>query len=235
MMSLPDTAIWLGLEFTVLIVSAALLVLGISWCRRRRDRRAAAALVARIDQAWPERQQSLTQWLSQDCGLEAEEVKAQLDKIIQAERLLLQAVIDMYINRDAEALQEFDNAYVQSVQSYADIKLGAQVVAEDSDEQPSNKSTPVAAFDAAISRLKHDNEGLQKELHTAQHIMDDIMREYVVMYSGDTSKAADPERLKEIIAAAKTQPNEQDTEQTVAEESAERTEAAGEAPAESVN
>ena len=172
----------LGAELVLLVM----VLLAASWFSNRgakkRDAQAAAALVARVKQAKPERAAAIEKFLSSGMGMEGDQLEQAKTAMLRSELTLLQRFAGIYKKHDAAAAARFDGDVTAALEPYH--ALTAQGSAAQAEEGQ-------AVDDQETEALRKENKRLSDELKITMETMSRMLNEYSTMFAGaETGDAA---------------------------------------------
>ncbi len=166
-----------GLIIELLLLVLVLLV--VAWLNsrgaRRRDAKAAAALIARVKTAKPERAAAIEAFLTTRMGMEGSALAETKTAMLRGELTLLQRFAAIYKKHDAAAAARFDVDVVTALEPYFTLSAAANAA-----DDPSS--------DEAIEILRDENKRLSDELKITMDTMSRMLNEYSTMF-GDTDEA----------------------------------------------
>ena len=180
------------------ILSVVMVVLAV--VRKHRDRASAGKLITRIKQDEARRQQETRDLIGQNFRLQGELLEALVKKIGREEKFFYQTLINLYLKRDAAALEVLHVAFEGATEPYRTLQLPEPNVAQD---------TPAADGDesAELTRLRQENERLSEELRITMDTMGRMLSEYSSMYTGGSATESDKEKIMNMFRAeAEQQP-----------------------------
>jgi hypothetical protein len=184
----------LGGELLLLL----LILLTVSYLRnrtaRRRDHEAIQALVARVRQAKPEREQAIEQFLSRGMGLTGETLTEVKVGMLRAELVLLQRFAGIYKKRDTAAAGRFDGDLYAALAPYHALTAGGVVIEQGVEDAPAT---------AELEFLRSENARMAEELRITMETMSRMLNEYSAMFAG-----APPDHAPPIAAIAGAAGNE---------------------------
>ncbi|KAB7622626.1 hypothetical protein [Alkalilimnicola sp. S0819] len=109
-------------EFAALVTLVLTILLTRGWRGRRRDRSAADNLVSRVREQRDVRRQELQQVLQEKYGLEGEELQAQTERLMAAERDFYDQFISTYLTRNSEAVSQMDEQLRDVLKPYTELQ-----------------------------------------------------------------------------------------------------------------
>lgn len=169
----------LGAEIVLLLVVLLLVAFVREQARKRRDRLAVKALVARVRNGRAEREQALLQFLGERLGLSGETLQAAKVALLRSEQALLQRFAGVYRLRDADAASRFDIDLYQSLEAYQSLGPG------EGGGSTEEAKAAAEAHDAELERLRKENTRLSEELQITMDTMSRMLNEYTTMFAAD--------------------------------------------------
>lgn len=163
---------------SLLIEAYVILLIGlISWIyfaakKKKNDRNAALKLIEQIKHQSDARQSSTSSYLKKKYQLEGAQLSKAIKLIDKSEKRFFQKVIDIYINRDAEALGSLDADVAELIDTYKN--LTPTVSAQKDDNEKSEQ----------IELLQTANTQLTEELAITNKTMSDMIAEFGNMFGG---------------------------------------------------
>jgi len=200
---------WLGLAGAevALVVFVLLLVYWIQHSSvARRDRRAAAKMVASVRKGKADREAAITAFLSENMGLSGPPLQALKTAILREEFRLLQRFADVYRRRDSGAAAQFQISYEAAVAPYLELHGSGEVT----------KAAEGDADIAELEALQAENQRLSEELSVTMDTMSRILSEYSTMF-GEGAAGNAPEAADAGVDADQTMPAEALPQREVAE------------------
>lgn len=164
--------------------------------RRRRERAAIKTLVARIKEDSGRREAETRKIMEERFGLTENNLEETVRKIARHEKAFYQTLIDVFIKRDTEAVQNLCVDYEGSVDVYRSIELPAKA-----DTQKGVTAADVADDDhmEELILLKAENQRLTEELQVTMDTMGNMLSEYTLMFAPDVDASLDREKMREVI------------------------------------
>lgn len=158
------------------VLLAAFVFLLVYWIRHasasRRDRRAAAQLVARVRKGKADRGQTIAAFLSSRMGLSGAGLEQAKVAILREELRLLQQFADIYSRRDAGAAAQFQLCVEAAVGPYH--MLDGATASSDSGN---------GVDSAELDALRRENARLSEELAVTMDTMSRMLSEYSGMFA----------------------------------------------------
>ena len=191
------------------VVSVVLIALVI--VRKREGRAAARKLVSHIKEDEARRQDETKKIIQEQYGLQNEKQEDLFSKIHKEEKLFYQSLINIYLKRDAAALETLHIAFHAATEPYRSIVLSATTDIEEPDiAVDAAEVVSTEHREAEIERLVSENHQLSEELKTTMETMGRMLKEYATMYGGEDN----PPEAKQIVALITDQEIEQDVSES---------------------
>ncbi len=217
----------------LLIATTLVLVLLIVFTvvRKMRDRKSASQIIHKIKEDEARRTAETKKVMLHKFGFEdaeAEKIAVQIDR---EERSFYQNVINMYLRRDASALESLDITFEGSVEPYRTLEPPGGGGASD---KPVNESEE-------LQRLKEENKRLSEEIGVTMQTMGRMLSEYSTMFAEkakeqESSLQEEEETQEQIGAESEANVNQvEDAEEVAATEAEEENKEAKEDPAKDVD
>ncbi|WP_260291342.1 hypothetical protein [Sedimenticola hydrogenitrophicus] len=180
-------------ELLLLSVIYAVSVNYFALAKRRRDRAAIRNLIARIKEDSGRRESETRKLLEQRLGLSGDNLEETVRKIARGEKAFYQALIDVYLRRDTEAVQNLCVDYEGSVDAYRTIEIPKRAEPAGGDEEPEDHTEELIL-------LKAENQRLADELQLTMDTMGNMLSEYTQMFAGGVDASLDRDKMQEIVA-----------------------------------
>jgi len=212
---MSELLLWIGLLGAELALILFMLLF-VFWLRSsaaaRRDRKALAALVEKVQKAKGEREKVITRFLQQGLGLQGDELAKAKRRLLRAEVALVKRFVEIYKRRNAGGAAQFQMHVESLVDPYLELAAGDVAVAEAAPELTeqagSEQSAEPEAGNDEVESLRKDNVRLSEELGVTMETMARILAEYSTMFAsgaGDLTAAAGEVGAK-LTAAAQQMP-----------------------------
>jgi hypothetical protein len=195
------------IELLVVTSVAALALFLLAVVRKKRDRKAVQALVAKINEGQQQRVGESGEILTSRFGLEEEQATKLATDIDSAERGFYQTMIATYLRRDYEALGDIDEVFMRAVEIYRTLTPSGEGGGDQSEE---------------IARLRKEKERLSAELKGAMEAMGGVLNDYSSALADGGANGAEKDAqeqgassedeemvVEEIVDVAKEQPLEE--------------------------
>ena len=189
-------------EYPLLLIGAELgivLVLGfiglvVYFIRRRKsDKRYVADFIADHKVKQEERRAAMKSTMQVDSLLVNEDLEKFLDKMGMSEKHLYRCVLNMFLGFDRQCLLEIrdellniNNNWINVVQK--SISNSAEIHLNQANEASSGG---VGELNKQIESLTAENKKMSGELSEAMETMEEILKEYSLMYAGQENKTMD--------------------------------------------
>lgn len=180
-------------ELLLLSVVYAGIVNFLALSKRRRERSAIKKLVARIKEDSDRREAETRAIMKERFGLTDEKLDKAVHKIAREEKAFYQTLIDVFLRRDTEAVQNLSVDYESSVDAYRTIEIPDRAEPAKDGEESDDRSEELIL-------LKAENQRLTDELQLTMNTMGNMLSEYTQMFAGGADVSLDREKMREIIA-----------------------------------
>ena len=174
-MALDSALVILMAEVLVAMILLAGVLFFISRNKRTKEIRAINAFIDQMEEQALFKNQPLEQLLSQTCGFDAKTVKESLQNIGDAERALMQKVIQFFLSRETTLLNEIDRCIGDLSEPYSQLLSSI-----------ANSNNPAPAGN--VQSLERINQQLVRQLDTAMETIDEITAEYTRVFNGNQSE-----------------------------------------------
>jgi hypothetical protein len=181
-----------AIVFSLLIEAYVILLIGVgSWFyfvskKKKNDRNAALKLVDQIKHQSEARLSSTRAFLKDKYSLEGPKLKKAIALIDKSEKHFFQKVIDIYLNRDAEALSSLDAEVAALIDTYKSLTPAIK-----------NESEK----DQQIELLQAANAQLTDELAITNKTMSDMIAEFGNMFGGGSDNELQQTEVVEKVIA----------------------------------
>ncbi|MET0048928.1 MAG: hypothetical protein ABW066_14170, partial [Sedimenticola sp.] len=189
-------------ELLFLTTAGMIVMLVMGMIRKKRDRAAARALIERIKSDEERRKQETREILEERYGIDGESLESSMVLIDHGEKFLYQNMINTYLNRDADALQNFAVDYESSVAAYRDLQIPkgkVKVVHKEVEGSAAQEVTEQHLEELEV--LRKENARLSDELKITMDTMSRMLNEYASMYGGGTGADLDKEKMLKMFQA----------------------------------
>ncbi len=165
----------------------------LAFSKRQRERAAVKQLVARIQEDSGRRESETRKIMQERFGLSGDDLEAVVRKIAREEKVFYQTLIDVFIRRDTEAIQNLCVDYEGSVDAYRTLQLPSR------GETVDGGSEPDADHTEELLLLKSENQRLSTELQLTMDTMSNMLSEYTQMFAGGADVSLDRTKLQEVL------------------------------------
>ncbi|OOZ37490.1 hypothetical protein [Solemya velesiana gill symbiont] len=201
----PLLLLFMGELLFVTTVGMVVMVV-LSILKKRRDRDAARKLIERIKSDEERRKGETREILNEKYGITDEPLESSTVMIDHAEKFLYQTIINAYLNRDADAFENFAVDFESSVAPYRDLAIpeaGVTVVHKES--QTARVQEIEVDESDELKVLREENARLSEELRITMDTMSRMLNEYASMYGGGTGADLDKEKMLKMFQAEAAQ------------------------------
>jgi hypothetical protein len=160
--------------------------------KRRRDRAAIRNLIARIKEDSGRRELETRKLLEARFGLSGDNLEETTRKIARGEKAFYQALIDVYLRRNTEAVQNLCVDYEGSVDAYRTLEIPKRAEPAEGDDEPDDHTEELIL-------LKAENQRLADELQLTMDTMGNMLSEYTQMFAAGVDASLDREKMQEIV------------------------------------
>jgi len=183
----------LGAEFGLILV--LIFIVGIVYFLRRRkaDKRYVYDFIAEHKSTQIERREEAKALMKTSSLLSDENIEVFLDSIHASENRLYKKILNMYLGFDRNCLpdirddlSEMNNNWIETVKN--NIKDAVEI---HMNEMGSVSNENVEELNNKIDVLTTDNKKIASELAEAMETMEDIVKEYSLMYAGQENPTMD--------------------------------------------
>lgn len=181
-------------ELLLLSIACAAVISFLYLSKQRRERSAIKQLIGRIKQDSSRRTDETREILQDHFGLSGASLEETVGKIGREEKAYYQTLIDLFLRRDIEALQNLNVDYERSVDVYRTMDLPA---AAESEQPAQGADQPDGSADE-LELLKAENKRLADELQLTMNTMGTMLSEYTQMFAGGVDISLDREHLHAI-------------------------------------
>jgi len=182
-----STLIIIGAEFGVVLLLIFITGLVLFFKRRASDKRYVASFIAEHKQNQSVRRDEMRDKMLSESLLTGEELEQFLDMVGSSERKLYKRILNMYLGFDRKCLSdirdelsEMNERWMETVQKNINL-MPEGGVSEEKVQELNNK----------IDALTAENTKIAEELSEAMETMEDIVKEYSLMYAGQESPKMD--------------------------------------------
>lgn len=183
----------LSLLIEALVICLIILVL---WTvllirQKKRDRKAARKLVDQVKHQSKTRLEVTSSFLHEKYRFEGNELEKAVKSIDKAEKKFIQAVINIYVKRNASGLESLDASLAELIDTYkslSPIMPDAQTLAALESANPEE-----------MTALRESNEKLTEELAITKETMGNMISEFGNMFGGGKDHELEQEEVVEKV------------------------------------
>ncbi|MCP3664570.1 MAG: hypothetical protein GY696_19115 [Gammaproteobacteria bacterium] len=195
------------------LISVVLVVL--FFIRKRRDHSAAHKLISHIKDDSARRRMETEKIISEHFGLGGDSLHGTVSSINKQETVFYQNMINIYLKRDAAALENLNIAFEGAIDPYRTLEPSLGGGGDTVGVEGSGESD----LEAEIERLTNENHNLSEELKITMDTMGRMLKEYSTMFAGGEGEALDKEKLIEMFREeGESESEAQSEDETVPEE-----------------
>lgn len=182
-----STIIIIAAEFGVVLLLLFIVVLVLFLKRRASDKNYVASFIAEHKKSHVDRRDNMREKMLADSLLSEDELDSFLDGVGSAERKLYKRILNMYLGFDRQGLSEIrneiseiNNAWIETLQKNISMLPEGSVSEEEAQE-----------LNEKIDNLTAENTKIATDLAEAMETMEDIVKEYSLMYAGQENATMD--------------------------------------------
>jgi hypothetical protein len=179
-------------ELLVVTVAVSIGLAFIWFSRKRRDKKAAVTLVARIKEDRDRRKDETKDILNKRFGFTGDQLEELATTIDREEKRFYQVLINTYLRRDVAVLENIYIEYEGAVNPYRKLEPPLEAAPAASGTGDINES-------AEMLRLKEENKRLSEEVRITMETMGRMLNEYSAMFAGGGSDELDKEKIKSMF------------------------------------
>lgn len=184
MMVMDSALVILMGEALVVLMVLGLTVFFVGRHRRAKEVAEIETFIDRLDEEEAIKSKLLETILTENCGIDSESSAVTLKEVGEAERALLQRIIQLYLERKPSLLTEIDQLITNLSDPYC--KLLAENSGRGAFSRVASDSEAEAGTETKkIGGLERVNQQLVRQLDTAMKTIDEITAEYTRVFSGN--------------------------------------------------
>lgn len=185
MMALDSALVILMAEALAVMVLLALAMF--FWSRSKRGKELAEVdrFITQMADEVELKNRLLEEILVKNCGVDGKAAAVTLQEVGEAERALMQRVIQMFLQRDPALLSEIDQLIANLSDPYCKLMAGGDDVKAGAVSGGSVASGTGEVGNKKVAGLEHINQQLVRQLDTAMQTIDEITSEYTRVFSGN--------------------------------------------------
>lgn len=209
MITISSLWFWILIEALAATTLIALVLVVLMFVGKSRDRKAAAVIIQKIKEDEARRTAETKKILIYKFGFDDGDAEKLAVRTDRAERVLYQSIINMYLQRDASALEGLNITFETAVEPYRTL------------EPPGGGGASGGSVDESkeLTKLREENKRLSEEIGVTMQTMGRMLSEYSTMFA-DKAK----EQEGELQQQAEAQEPEETQEEPAAEDSEEQVE-----------
>jgi len=192
-----NSLLLLGAEFGLILV--LIFIVGIVYFLRRRkaDKRYVDNFIAEHKRTQIERREAAKELMKSSSLLSDENIEVFLDSIHASENRLYKKILNMYLGFERNCLSEIRDDLSETNRNWIEtVKNSIKDAVEiHMNEMGSVSNENVEELNNKIDSLTKDNKKISADLAEAMETMEDIVKEYSLMYAGQENPTMD--RLSE--------------------------------------
>lgn len=172
------------------IVSVGMIVYKL--IKKDRDQTAIHVLIERVRRDAPRRLDETRKLMTVHHGFEGKNLEEISAKISREERVFYQEMINTYLRRDADAIQNLNIDFEAAVDTYRNLTPHPR-------ESPGASASDAGAETQEVERLTVENQRLADELGITMNTMGRMLSEYTSMFGGGAESVLDKAKMIEML------------------------------------
>ena len=182
-----STMIFVAAEFGAVLLIFFIIALVLFLKRRASDKRYVAAFIAEHKKNHADRRDAMREKMASDSLLSEEDLDDFLDNVTASEKKLYKRILNMYLGFDRQCLSEIrDDLSDMNITWIDTVKKNIGSIPAGS--IPEEK---VQELNDKIDELTSENTKIAADLAEAMVTMEDIVKEYSLMYAGQENETMD--------------------------------------------
>ncbi len=182
-----NTMVFIAAEFGAVLLVLFIIALVLFLKRRASDKRYVADFIAEHKKNHVERRDAMRERMTTDFLLTDDELDEFLENVTASERKLYKRILNMYLGFDRQCLSEVRNDLLEINNSWIEtVQKNISQIPEGS--IPEEK---VQELNDKIDELTAENNKIADDLSEAMVTMEDIVKEYSLMYAGQENETMD--------------------------------------------
>ena len=182
-----STMIFIAAEFGVILLILFVVALILFLRRRASDKRYVASFIAAHKQNQADNRDSMREKMLADTLLGEDELDKFLDMVGTSERKLYKRILNMYLGFDRKCFSEIRDELLHMNNRWIDtLQKNITLISESSVSEER-----VQELNDTIDKLTAKNKKITTELAEAMETMEDIVKEYSLMYAGQETEKMD--------------------------------------------
>lgn len=183
MMELDSALVILMAEVLVVMIALALTLFFIGRNRRNKELAEIEQFINRMGDEELLKSRLLETILIENCGVDGDAAAVTLREVSNAERALLQRIIQLFLERNTALLTEIDQLIANLSDPYCKLLAGGSATVTGGGAGAA--SGKGSGADNKIAGLERVNQQLVRQLDTAMKTIDEITAEYTRVFSGN--------------------------------------------------
>jgi hypothetical protein len=164
---------WILIEALAAMTIVTLVLVVLMFVRKSRDRKAAAVIIQKVKEDESRRTAETKKIMLHKFGFDDGDAEKLAVRTDRAERVLYQSIINMYLQRDANALESLNISFETAVEPYRTL------------EPPGGSGASGNTGDESedLKKLKEENKRLSEEISVTMQTMGRMLSEYSTMFA----------------------------------------------------
>jgi len=156
--------------------------------KRRANKGRVKAFIEDYKNALPEKRAKMKNSLESDCSIVGDDCESLLNTLANSEKKLYKHLLNMYMGYERDSLQDIE----RGVNNLSELWVGTMM---ESIRKAAENSTvgkeEIARLETELETLKGENERIAIEFSGAMTTMEEILKEYSLMYAGQENEKMD--------------------------------------------
>jgi hypothetical protein len=198
MTEIESLHLMLLLELLGLLAIVCVAMVIVSLVRSRRERQAINRLVGLVKEDSGRRQEETRSLLEKRFGYEGELSKKIARKLSRKELGLYQTLINLFIKRDAKAMEGLNIVFEDAVAPYRELDVSKNAAVQEVVKVVEKSATPISPEDESVEakdngelqRLRIENQQLLEELQLTMNTLGNLLSQYSSMCESDAGGGA---------------------------------------------
>jgi len=198
MNEIMTSALVLGAELGAIVLVIFIIVLVLYWRRKKGDKGYVNNFVSTYKEDMDAQREMMREVLASKCFLKGDDANEFIERMDEVEKKLYKNILNMYMGYDRSNLEDIrsdvagiNEEWLKATQISIDKAMGGKV-----------DDAEIQTLTQEINELKEENARIAAELEEAMQTMEDIVKEYSLMYAGQENEKMDQlsgeyNRLKE--------------------------------------
>lgn len=194
MIELDATLAILMLEALIVLIGLVLLFIVMNANKKNKEHAAADSLIKKVNKSSAERNENLTDVLTNIRAIDLEMQQQVMQDISAQERQLYQEIVRLFLQKDVSTLSKIDNCIKGLSEPYFKL-IQTQSGAGDS----AVSSDDISSAQQTISKLQTTCKRLSDQLNTALSSVDEISSEYSRIFNGTKNEEELQKSCKKML------------------------------------